>query len=193
MAFIMLASPIIKVGIVFWFVLLSLAVQAEPFEVSSAQVDKRGNGYLLNAEVKYSLTPRVMEAVENGVRVTFFQQIEIIRTIPLLGSYWQWNNMIWSGEIRYELRYHALSQQYVLQALDTDKQRNFPSLRSALRALGDIRDFTLPPAHLENTTNLILRIRSGLDLSALPTPMRPGALLSDKWQLTSPWVRALWK
>ncbi|MBE9533007.1 MAG: DUF4390 domain-containing protein, partial [Proteobacteria bacterium] len=50
----------------------------------------------------------------------------------------------------------------------------------------------LPPEHLEDINNLTLQISSELDLYALPTPMRPGALLSSKWQLSSPWKEAVW-
>lgn len=192
MVFIMPASLIARITLLLWLVLLTSAVHAESFEVSSAQVNKIGNGYVVNAEIKYSLTPRVKEAIENGVRITFYQEFEIIKSIPVLGSYWQWQDTLWSTEIRYELRYHALSLQYVLQSLDTEHQRSFPSLNDALQTLGQINNLSLPPEHLSKTNNLILQLRSGLDLYALPTPMRPGALISSKWQLTSPWVEAQW-
>jgi hypothetical protein len=65
-------------------------------------------------------------------------------------------------------------------------------VEGALAAVGHIENLSLPPEHTTKTGNLILRIRSGLDLYALPTPMRPGALISSKWQLTSPWVEAVW-
>lgn len=192
MDFIMPASRIVKIGITLYFVLLSLAVHADSFDVFYAKVSQRGNGHILNAEIKYSLTPRVIEALDNGVKITFSQQFELIRTTAILGDYWQWTEDVWIAEIRYELRYHALSQQYILDALDTDTQRHFPTLGNALFALGKIRDFNLPPEHLDELENISLQLRSELDIYALPTPMRPGALLSDKWQLTSPWVTAQW-
>ncbi len=172
--------------------LLSTASPAVSFEVYYAQVEKIGNGYILNAKIKYPLTPRVNEALDNGVPITFQQNIELIHSIPVLGQFWQWKTTLWSAELRYELRYHALSKQYVMQSLDTQYQRNFPSLDSALSALGSINLLNLPPEYLEDIDNITLQIRSGLDLYALPTPMRPGALISKKWQLTSPWKHAIW-
>ncbi len=186
------AFNIVKIKIILFFALFSLAVQAGSFEVRSAHISKIGNGYIFNAEIEYPLTPRVLEVIDNGVPIVFLQQLELIKSIPLLGRYWQWHETVWSTNIRYELRYHALSQQYVLHSMDTNSQRNFPSLNSALYALGKIKGLTLPPEHFEDTDNLILQLRSGIDLYALPTPMRPGALLSSKWQLTSPWVEAQW-
>ena len=79
-----------------------------------------------------------------------------------------------------------------MQSLDTQYQRNFPSLDSALNALGSINMLNLPPEYLEDIDALTLQVRSELDLYALPTPMRPGALLSNKWQLSSPWKEAVW-
>lgn len=194
MAFIMLASAIVKKFYRFYWLifLVSPIVHAVNFTVTSAQIDKIGNGYILNAELKYPLTPRVIEALENGVPITFYQELELIHDIPILGKYWQWEETLWSTKLRYQLRYHALAQQYVLQALDTKNHRNFPSLTDALQALGQIKHLTLPPEHTSNTDNLTLYLRTDIDLYALPTPMRPGALISSKWQLSSPWVAAQW-
>jgi len=192
MVFIMPASVIARLKILFWLLLLSTAVQAETFSISSVQVNHIGNGYTLDATIKYPLTPRVIEAIDNGVPIVFLQQFELIKSVPILGNYWQWNETLWASNIRHELRYHALSQQYVLNAMDTNSQRNFPSLNDALQALGKISGLTLPPEYFSHPDNLILQLRSGIDLHALPTPMRPGALISSKWQLTSPWIEAQW-
>lgn len=168
----------------------SLAV--ENFRVSTAKVSKVGNGFTLNAQIEYPLTARVIEALDHGVPITFQQQLRLIRAIPILGKYWQWQSTRWQTTLSYQLRYHPLSKQYVLLTLDTRKQRNFPSLETALFELGKIQNFNLPPEHLRDTLVTQLQLRSGLDLHALPTPMRPGALISSKWQLTSPWVTAEW-
>jgi len=188
----MLASHIVRTGFVLCLALLSLTVLATSFDVFYAKVSQRGNAFVLNAEIKYPLTPRVIEALDNGVAITFSQQIELTQSTPILGQYWQWDSLLWAVDLRYELRYHALSQQYIVQVLDTDTQRNFPTRASALFALGSIKELSLPPAYLSDIQHKTVRIRSEIDLYALPTPMRPGALISNKWQLTSPWVNAQW-
>jgi len=193
MVFIMPASAIVKLMVTsLLLALLSTPVLADNFSVQSATVSKIGNGYVVNAEMLYPLSPRIIEAIENSVPITFLQQLELINTFPILGKYWQWQETFWSTELRYELRFHALTQQYVLLSLDTLHRRNFPTLESALQALGQIQNLSLPPEHLSEPEGLILNLRTGLDLHALPTPMRPGALISSKWQLTSPWVAATW-
>lgn len=194
MVFTMLASLNIKRSLFFFLLLLastaSLAI--ENFKVSSAIVSKIGNGYTLDAQIEYPLTARVIEALDHGVPITFQQQIRLIRAIPILGKYWQWQSTRWQANLNYQLRYHALSKQYILLTLDTRKQRSFPSLESALHELGKIENFNLPPEFLTDTLVTQLQVRSGIDLHALPTPMRPGALISNKWQLSSPWVTAEW-
>jgi hypothetical protein len=65
-------------------------------------------------------------------------------------------------------------------------------MESALSGMGEIKDFSLPPQHTLDTSDLILRIRSQIDLNALPSPMRPGAFLSNKWDLASDWHEVAW-
>jgi hypothetical protein len=64
-------------------------------------------------------------------------------------------------------------------------------LKEALSAMGQVKDIALP--NDIDKTDMSLLIRSGIDLNALPTPMRPGALISDKWQLNSPWSDVSWE
>lgn len=194
MAFIMPAYEKFRPFFIF-LLLLSLSFPsqaAETFKVESATVKKIGNGYVLNAKISYPLTPRVKEALNNGVPIIFLQEIRIIRSVPLLGKYWQWQKTRWEMALSYQLRYHALSEQYILEAIDTSYQRSFPTLATALDALGHIEGLNLPPERLSDTIATKLQIRSRLDLHALPTPMRPGALISSKWQLSSPWLIAEW-
>jgi hypothetical protein len=194
MGFIMPACAAAKriLQTLFMLLVFHASAFATVFSVNNPVIQQIGNGYVLNAQIDYPLTPRVAEALENGVPLTFVQELELVRSFPVLGSFWQWETTLWQIELRYELRYHALAEQYVVLSLDTHNQQNFPSVEGALAAVGHIENLSLPPEHTTKTGNLILRIRSGLDLYALPTPMRPGALISSKWQLTSPWVEAVW-
>ena len=195
MVFIMPASATAKH---YWSIVLLLffssicTVHASTFSITSAHVTQIGNGHVLNASIESPLSPRIVEAIDNGVPVIFLQEFKLIDRTPLLGIYWQWEETLWTTVIRHELRYHALSQQYILRDIGTDQQRPFSDINDALHALGKVRNLTLPPEHLTDTNHLILLLRSGIDLYALPTPMRPGALISSKWQLTSPWTPAQW-
>lgn len=168
------------------------SVRATTFDISAAHITKIGNGHVLNATINYPLTPRVKEALDNGIPIVFFQEFKLVDLTSLLGEYWQWEDTLWRTKISYELRYHALAQQYVLQDIATGKERFFPSLEGTLHALGQIQNLTLPPEHMVSDNHLLFQLRSGIDLYALPTPMRPGAIISSKWHLTSPWASAQW-
>ena len=189
------ASVIVKNSFIAFLLLFCVNSQAaEHFYIDNASISKRGNGYSLNATIHYPLSPRVIEALENGVPITFLQHFRLSEPFLIIGDYlpWDWKETHWSTVISYQLRYHALSEQYILLAMDTNKRRNFPSLISALNTLGKVEQLTLPPEYDINPNTMILEIQSELDIHALPTPMRPGALISDKWQIASPWVTASW-
>lgn len=171
---------------------LPLSVQADAFEINHANVSKMGEGYILDARIDYQLTPIIEEALDNGVPITFVQNIEIVRRTPLLWNLWNWDSAVWSREIRYQLRYHDLSQQYILFAYQNRNYRNFPTLKGALSTMGEITAYDFPREFTANPRGLLFRIKSELDLSALPSPMRPGAFLSRKWNLDSAWYEAQW-
>jgi hypothetical protein len=195
MVFIMPASVTAKLSSLLVLVLLlgfMSSTQAITFEVSAANITKIGNGHVLDATINYPLTPRVVEALDNGIPIVFFQEFKLVDVTPILAGYWQWEDTLWDTKINYELRYHALAQQYVLQDTATGKERFFPSLEGTLHALGKIENLTLPPEHMANNKQLLFELRSGIDLYELPTPMRPGAIISSKWHLTSPWTPAQW-
>lgn len=195
MAFIMPVFDIVKNSLLSLSLLLLVSTNsvAAKFNVDTATINKVGNGYSLQASITYTLTPRVKEAVANGVPIVFVKEFKIIQAFPVLGDFWQWENTLWTSQVSFELRFHALTEQYVINDLDTNHHRSFISLEAALDAMGKIDNFTLPPEYLEETDNLRVYIRSSLDLLALPTPMRPGALISSKWQLESPWTEATWQ
>ncbi|WP_238532302.1 DUF4390 domain-containing protein [Methylophaga frappieri] len=188
-------SVVKRVAMLGLWLILPLYGQADTrFQVEQAQIYRIGNGYIVNAQLAYPLTPRVEEALNNGVPITFFQEIQLIDRTALIPDWWIWNTVLWSTKLRYELRYHDLSEQYLLYTPDSPTHRNHPTLGSALDTMGGITNLTLPPdiTRLQRDHNLVLRLRTGIDLMALPSPMRPGAMISSKWDLTSPWYEAIW-
>ncbi len=186
------ASCLLLISLTGLLSLFSADSQATNFSVESARIIKIENDYVLQAYIKYPLTESVKEAIENGISISVLQEFKLVRSVSILQHFWQWQKSVWLTEIRYELSYHALSEQYTLKNLHTSHLRNFPTLQSALSALGTIKKFRLPQQHTLDTSNLTLQIRSGLDLHALPGPMRPIALTSTKWHLTSSWKKATW-
>ena len=195
MVFIMPASAATNrlVNIICGLLLLlaALPVHAK-FVINSAEIYRIKQGYLLDADIDYQLNPRVIEAIANGIPLIFINRIELRQTHHFLNNLISWTRTRWQTELRYEIRYLALSQQFTLRDLNQLKQSNFSSLNTALAAMGSLDSYKLPILSSEDVTSLTIRVQSSIDLQALPAPMQPGALLSRKWHLTSLWEDAIW-
>ncbi len=162
------------------------------FVVNSAEIYRIKQGYLLDADIDYQLNPRIREAIANGIAIVFLNTIELQQEKRFFNGLLPWTSTRWQKELRYEIRYLALSQQFTLRDLNQKSQTSFVSLNAALTTMGSLDSFKLPILPTEDVAHLSLRLRSSIDLRALPAPMQPGALISTKWHLTSPWVEAIW-
>jgi len=139
--------------------------------------------YRLDAYISFQLSEAVLEAVNNGVPLTFALEMEVSQQRD-----WWLDKTVARVVQRYRLRYHALSRHYLLTNLNTGARHNFVTLTGALDLLGTLEDFPLVDASLlpaEDRYNA--RLRSRLDMEELPTPLRVVAYLSRHWRLDSPW------
>lgn len=172
-----------------WLCAPGFAAQAEEdpaqrrFIVLHADTTLADGVYLLNAEVDYRLSEVILGALQNGVTLTLQVEVEVQRA----------RNLLWDAELtrlsqRYELRYHALTRQYLVKNLNTAVQQAFPTREAALSALGEIKDVPLLDEHLLTPgANYSARLRARLDHSQLPAPLRLTALVSPAWQTASAW------
>ncbi len=139
--------------------------------------------YRLGARVEFRLNDTVREALENGVPLVLELQIQVVRERELL-----WPEIIAELRQRFSLRYHALSQRYLVRNFNTGVLQSFRFLDDALRAIGNIYDLPLLDANLlKKDGDYRVRLRSQLDIESLPTPMRLWAYLDSDWRLNSGW------
>lgn len=167
-----------------WLLSWGPSVQAESeFAVRAVDTYLSGKVYHLDAEIDYTLTPEVLEALQNGVPLNMQVSIEVYRD-----RRWWWDEDIASLTQRYRVQYHALTERYVVENLNSGAPETFTSLRAALRALGRIRRLPLLDQNLlEAGEDYRARMRVELDIEALPAPLRPLAYLSSHWRLGSEW------
>lgn len=166
--------------------LASPAVLAEAFQISDVHVRLHNQVYLLNADIDYELSTEALEALHNGVPLTIRIAIEIERPRK-----WLWNIGEASLEQGYRLQYHALSDQYVLQNLNSGALYAYQNRWAALHAMGELRDFPLLDQQLlDLELDYQLRLQARLDIEALPSPLRPIAYITPEWRLRSDWY--LW-
>ncbi|QBQ53678.1 DUF4390 domain-containing protein [Nitrosococcus wardiae] len=158
-------------------------IASETFNVRMASTQLVDGIYRLHAQIDYPLHEEVRKAVKSGIPLIVNQEIEIRRL-----RRWLWPKTIKKITLRYQLRYHALSEQFVLIYLSQGRQRAYPNLTAAIKRLSTIKDYPLiTQEELEPHQRYRVRLRTRLSIEDLPVPMRPIAYLSPQWHLDSPW------
>jgi hypothetical protein len=139
---------------------------------------------LLDAEIEYTLSDTVSEALENGVPLTFEVHVQMRRS-----EAWVWESDVVEHRLRTVLRYRPLSGLYELRSLTTEEPLSFATRDSALGALGRIVAMPITArSKLDPDQEYLVRLRARLDVEVLPLPMRPIAYLKPDWSIESePW------
>ncbi len=157
--------------------------QQPRFAIRHIDIDIDRGVYLLDANIDYKLSGPMTEALLNGVPLVFELDMEVLE----LNDWWL-NSTVATLKQSYQLEFHALSRQYVVENLNTGVQEAFPDLGSALRHLGTVDNLPLlDSALLEPEAHYQLNIRAILNVDALPLPLRVRAYLFSEWQLDTDW------
>lgn len=163
--------------------LVSGSLWAQPFAVRHAETDEVDGVYQLTATIDYKLSAAALEALHSGVPLTISVDIEIVKPRDYL-----WDGKVADLEQRYELRYHALTEQVLVKHVNSGRNFTYPGIGAALRGIGHVSDLPiLDKTLLENDTHYVGRLRAKLDIEALPVPLRLLAYVSPAWHLDSPW------
>jgi hypothetical protein len=159
------------------------AAASDAFAVQSANMRLVGDVYRLSVVMDLELPTHVVEAIENGLPITLVTVLQIERP----RWYW-WDATVARVELRSQLSYHALSQQYLVRDLETGRQRGYLSLQEALADLSVVFDRSVLDANvLEPGREYEARVRVQLDRLALPAVLRAEGLLNSRWKLQSNW------
>jgi len=147
------------------------------FRVDRVDARRVDEGIQVKVDLELSLTDATEEALSHGVPLI------VVHEIALRRNGWLWRRMEQQTSERHQLRYHALSGRYVVDSdgavLDT-----FRSISDALEFINSATArFELPARSDEYN----VAVRSRIDINALPAPLRPTALFSPQWQLSSDW------
>jgi len=138
----------------------------------------------VSADMHLSLTAEAQAAVENGVPLVVLTEFAVLRP----GTFW--DETLFKRKLRGRLRYHALSDRYIVERPDKSGIEIYRTVENALRHLGRVRKIDFDNIGVI-PKDCLLAVRSRLDINALPAPLRPMALFSAKWHLSSDWTR--WK
>ncbi len=172
-------AHIIAIVLLAWLASASLADEVE-FRRIALTLSERGL-ILLDAEIDYQLNDTVSEALDNGVPLTFETHVQMRRA-----KAWIWEKDAVDHRLRTVLRYRPLSGLYELRNLEGDEGLAFATRDAALGALGRIVAMpVIDRARLDLDQEYLVRVEVGLDIEALPLPMRPLAYLKPEWSLSS--------
>jgi len=157
-----------------------LADEIEVRDVALRSVDE---GWALDADFAFELTPRLAEVVANGVPLYFRVDFELTR------KRWYWfDETTASRRLDLRLSYHALSKQYRLST--GLLQQSFPTLEEALNVLKRVRNWLVMDRSVRLTeAEYDAAVRMRLETTLLPKPFQLSALTGRELQLESPWKR----
>lgn len=164
--------------------LLAAAVVAAPaaageIQVRGAQLTPAEDAWLLDAEFRIDLGPRLEEVVGHGVALYFVTEFELSR------PRWYWIDERVTGRTQtWRLAYNALTRQYRLSS--GALHQSFATLDEALNVLSRVRNWAVAErALLKPGEPYHAAVRLKLDTAQLPKPFQVTAIGNKDWNLTA--------
>lgn len=156
--------------------LLSGAARAQ-FVVDKVDARRVDESVQVRVDLDLSLTDAAEQALAHGVPLI------VVHEVALTRNGWFWNRVQQQTSERHRLRYHALSGRYVVDSDDAVLD-TFRTVTEALEYINSTSATFDAPAP---GSAYMVAVRSRIDINALPAPLRPTALFSPQWQLSSDW------
>lgn len=173
-----LIRSLLMLGLVAWAGLVSAA----EIEIDNAALVASDEGYVLSADVRFELNPRLEDIINRGVPLYFVADFELHR------PRWYWlDQTVSRRSLTYRLSYHALTRQYRLSS--GALHQSFSTLDQALRTMQAIRLWpVIDKGAIKLGEAYQAELRFRLDLSQLPRPFQVGAIGNRDWNLASDWL-----
>ncbi|HXQ64461.1 MAG TPA: DUF4390 domain-containing protein [Steroidobacteraceae bacterium] len=153
------------------------------FDVRSAFLESAERVYQLRATLDLALSRSAQQAIREGVPVVLELDIRVDRRRRFLPD----EEVAFLVQ-RWQIHYHALSERYLVNNLNSGQQASFLNLASALAALSDVRDLPVidealiePGQRYEASLKAIATIEGGL-----PNALRVMMFWID-WKRSTDW------
>lgn len=163
----------------------ALAQEETPpgFVIRTAFTDLVDGVHNLYADIDYGLGDTALDALENGVPLTFEVTVKVVRK-----RRWTWDVTEKEINQQYQLVYHALTERFIIRDLNTGTQTTYLAFRSAAYELGRISDMpVIADDALREGLPYEIHLRVRLVVEAFPAPMRWVAVIFPRWRLVSDW------
>jgi hypothetical protein len=161
----------------------ALALARPAFQIEAVTPRVHDDQWLMDIRFTPALSPRALEALDNGVPLTLEVHYQVRRV-----DAWVWDASLVDRRLRYEIRYQPLADRYLVGPVPGTGQR-YVTRDAALAALGDLRDLPLlGGGELVTGARYEIDLKISLDIEELPLPLRPLAYLLPSWKLSSGWT-----
>jgi hypothetical protein len=137
----------------------------------------------VNAAFEFLLTPRLEEALNNGVTLPFVVDFELIR------PRWYWlDEKVASERLAIRLGFNPLLRQYRVST--GNLQIHFSSLADALNTVARLRSWPVfERDRVRSDTSYVAALRMRLDATQLPKAFQLSAITDRDLGLASDWRR----
>lgn len=136
------------------------------------------------AELQLALSDDVVTAITKGIEIRLVYDFRLLRIRPVI-----WDDEIAAWKFSVRIKYHGLSNSFILENDYTGKLDTFDSIRDVLDDLSRFRvsvpivGSTLP----QSDSGYRMAFKIELDKNALPPPLKLLVEISPTWDLASSW------
>jgi len=135
---------------------------------------------LITPNFELIVSQKVIDAIDNGIVITFVYQAKLFETID-----WWFDAVIENKIQTFELRYFSLGNQYQLHHLNSKIKFSFITLEELLKHLGQQTTFKFKANEQAN----YVETRIFLDKQALPSIMQLPNVFDADWNINSDWQK----
>lgn len=174
----LLAVPILALTLA-----LAGAARAQGIDVRQFTLEPAEESYVVNASFEFLLTPRLEEALNNGVSLAFLVDFELIR------PRWYWlDEKVAAERLAVRITFNPLLRQYRVST--GNLQIHFSSLADALNTVTRLRAWPVfERDRVRSDTAYVASLRMRLDTTQLPKAFQLSALTDRDLALSSDWKR----
>lgn len=159
------------------------AAAATDIEVRTASIRQLDDAWVLTARIDYRLTRKALEALENGIALTFRVEVSVSRV-----RNWWTDPEVVERQLNWQLSFEPLSQRYLLIHPEGREPSSHGTLFGALNTLGRLQSLPIADSGaLTRGQTYNVAVRAVLDQETLPGPLQVLAFWDSGFSLESDW------
>lgn len=137
----------------------------------------------LDAQLAHQLSPDIIEALQNGVRMKFRWSVRLDQ-----GKRSMWKTPLMEQDGYFEVAYRSLSQRFTISAIPSGEIDSVDSIALLTETLDEFQArLRLPETLGSDRSGIQISARFFLDINSLPPPLKLPSYLSPAWHMDSGW------